>query len=104
MELLRHPARRMDHHPVGIGLTMARDYKRDATGKFATNGASKGTSKTAAKPKRVTAKNVARAAGIAVAVGAAAGGLRVRHDALARYDARTAAALLRASDATSSWP
>lgn len=82
---------------------MAGNYARDANGKFASADAAKGGKK-AAKPKRVTAKKVARAAGIAVAVGAAAGGLKVRHDALARYDARTAAALLRASDATSSWP
>lgn len=37
-------------------------------------------------------------------VGPAAGVLNVRYDTLARYDARTAAALLRASDITSSWP
>lgn len=81
---------------------MARDYKRDANGKFASGGASK-NSKPSAKPAS-TAKKAALITGAAIGVGAAAGVLKVRSDALARYDARTAAALLRAADATSVWP
>lgn len=87
---------------------MARTYARDSHGKFASGGTVKArrtkTSQAPAKPERSTAKKVAIATGIAVGVAVATGGLKVRGDALARYDARTAAALLRASDATSSWP
>lgn len=84
---------------------MGRKITRDADGKFARTG---GTASVKPKPKpkkpeRSTAKKVAIAAGIAVGVAAASGGLKVRSDALARYDARTAAAMLRAADITSSW-
>ncbi len=86
---------------------MARQFKRDAEGRFASTGTSKGAApiKAAAtsKPKRVTTKRVAAGVAGVAAIGATAGVLKVRHDALARYAARTAAAQLRRSDATSSW-
>lgn len=81
---------------------MAKKITRDANGKFARTGATANV-KPKPKPERSTAKKVAIAAGIAVGVAAASGGLKVRNDALARYDARTAAAMLRAADITSSW-
>lgn len=84
---------------------MSRDYVRDADGKFAeSGGTSKPNAKSPEKPKRSTAKKVAIGAGVAIGIAAAAGGLKVRGDALARYDARTAAAILRRADATSNWP
>lgn len=87
---------------------MARDYKRAPDGKFAESGGTstlKPDAKAAKpeKPRRSTTKKVAIGVGVAVGVAAVASGAKVRHDALARYDARTAAALLRHSDATSSW-
>lgn len=88
---------------------MARDYVRDHEGRFADN-AGTSTQKPADKPdkpdkpQRSTAQKVAIGIGVAVGVAAVASGAKVRHDTLARYDARTAAALLRASDVTSSWP
>lgn len=77
---------------------MTKEYKRDANGRFASGAA--------AKPAKGgdTAKKAALLAGAALGAAAAGGVLKVRSDALARYDARTAAALLRAADATSAWP
>jgi hypothetical protein len=79
---------------------MGRKITRDANGKFARTD---GTASAKSKPERSTAKKIAIGAGIAVGLAAASGGLKVRSDALARYDARTAASMLRAADITSSW-
>lgn len=85
---------------------MARKYARDAKGQFASTGGAKpreSTAKKTSKPKRSPAKNAALVAGAVLGAGAAAGVLKVRSDALGRYDARLAASALRAANSRSSW-